>query len=228
MSTHSSTQALPGIGASSERTNLRAYLAGTSATTALIAGLVILFLAAGAFVAFSGNPFGGDDASESVTIGNQAPAGAPEAAALALAAGPDAVAATPTALVGGPGAAVDGGAAFAAAPPGAAPPGATSPGGGPGGGGGEPVPTPTGGGGALGNTVGAVDDAASNLGLDLGLGQTTDPITDGPDRTVTETLNNVGGGGGGGGRGLGDRVNDTVGGVRDGVNRGLGGLGLGN
>jgi hypothetical protein len=225
MSTHSSTQALPGIGSSpAPRTNLRAYLAGTGATTALIAGLVILFLAAGAYVAFSGNPFGGDDASDSVTIGNQA--GAPEAAALALAAGPDAVAPAPTALVGGPGAAVDGGAAFAAGVPGSAPPGTTLPGTGTGTGpGGEPIPTPTSGGGALGDTVGIVDDTAGNLGLDLDLGQTTGPITDNLDRTVTDTLNNVGGNNGGGG--LGDRVNDTVGGVRDGVNRGLGGLGLG-
>jgi hypothetical protein len=226
MSTHSTTQALPGIGAANApRANLRAYLAGTGATTALIAGLLILFLAAGAWVAFNGNPFGGDDASDNVTIGNQT-AGAPEAAALALASGPDAVAGTPTALAGGPGAAVDGGAAFAAGVPGAAPPGATVPGAGPGGGdGGTAVPPGGGGsGGTLGNTVGAVDDVTNSLGLNLNLGQTTGPLTERLDRTVTDTLNNVRDGNG---RGLGDTVNDTVGGVRDGLNRGLGNLGLG-
>jgi hypothetical protein len=208
--------------ASASRANLRAYLAGSGATTALIAGLLILFLAAGAFVAFSGNPFGGDDASDSVTIGNQT-AGAPEAAALALTPGPDAVAAGPTALVGGPGAAVDGGAAFAAGVPGAGSPGSAFPGTGPGGDGGTGGGGSSGG-GTLGNTVGAVDDIGNSLGLNLNLDQTTAPLTDRLDRTVTDTLNNVRDGNG---RGLGDSVNDTVGGVRDGVNRGLGGLGLG-
>jgi hypothetical protein len=224
MGTHSSTQALPGIGApDASRGNLRAYLAGGGATTALIAGLVIIFLAAGAYVAFNGFPGSGDSPSDSVTIGSQ-PAGAPEAAALALADAPAAVADVPTPLVGGPGAAVDGGAAFLAASTGAAAPGApgTTPPGvtGPGTGGG------TTGGGALSDTVGIVDDTTSNLGLPLNLDQATGPITRDLDRTVTDTLNNVGGSTGNGG--LGDRVNDTVGGLRDRVNRDLGGLGLGN
>ena len=54
-------------------THLRAYLAGTGATGALIAGGVIVFLSLAAFVAFKGIPFGGSGGQlRSISVGVQA------------------------------------------------------------------------------------------------------------------------------------------------------------
>jgi hypothetical protein len=167
--------------------NLRAYLAGTGATGALIAGAVIAFLTVGALVAFDGSIFGGDDASGSVSLADQPGGTAPESAAAALGAGPGGVARTPA-----------GGAVLAAVFPGAGG-GAGSSGTGPGGtapgtdGPGTPPTTPpASGGGALSGVVQDLDETTSGLGLPP-LSQTTGPLTDQLDNTVNDTLNNVGG-----------------------------------
>jgi hypothetical protein len=55
--------------------NLRAYLAGTAATAALIGAIVFAFASLGAYVAFNGLPVGGSDAGtepSSVTVGESA------------------------------------------------------------------------------------------------------------------------------------------------------------
>lgn len=60
--------------------NLRAYLAGTAATAALIGAVVFAFASLGAYVAFNGLPVGGSDASSepaSVTVGESAVKTAP-------------------------------------------------------------------------------------------------------------------------------------------------------
>ena len=50
--------------------HLRAYLAGTGATGALIAGAAVVLLSLGAFFAFSGHlPFGGSDNNGSAYVG---------------------------------------------------------------------------------------------------------------------------------------------------------------
>ncbi|MGI9019436.1 MAG: hypothetical protein ACR2G3_01835 [Solirubrobacterales bacterium] len=189
--------------------NLRAYLAGTGATGALVVGALVAFLSVGALVAFDGFPLGGDDASGQVSLAEGPGGQAPEAAAAALAGIPDAVAATPA-----------GGVVLAAVFPGGVGigpggPVATGPGGtGPGGGtdGGEnppppppPPPPPTG--GALSALVDDADETTGSLGLPP-LGPATQQLTDGIDRTLNDTLNGVGGAIGQ--PNLGNNVNDTV------------------
>ena len=171
--------------------NLRAYLASTGATGALVAGAIVAFLSVGALVAFNGNPLGGDDASG--TVGLAEGPGAPEAAAVALAPAPDAVAAAPA-----------GGTVLAAILPGFGP-GGGGPGGGGGGGGGSTqtggggddgggtTTPPPGGGGTVGGVVDGVDDTTSGLGVDLPLAPATKPLTDQLDQTVDDTLNGAGG-----------------------------------
>ena len=84
--------------------HLRQYLAGTGVTGALIGAAVVAFLAIGALVGFEGLPLASGDRDEgSVTMG--ARAGAPEAAAVALAAAPSAVAAPTGSADAGAGAA---------------------------------------------------------------------------------------------------------------------------
>jgi hypothetical protein len=176
--------------------NLRAYLAGTGATGALVGGAVVVFLAATAFVAFSGFSLGGDDASGQVAIGTD-DAGAPEAAALALAGASTAVAPAPA-----------GGVVLAASGPGSGPAGGSGPGDGPGGsvgpggpggsgGGSEPPTTPppggSDGGGSVTGVVQDLDETTSGLGLNLPLSQVTGPVTQQVDQTVNNTLNHVGG-----------------------------------
>jgi len=85
--------------------NLRAYLAGTGATGALVAGAAVVFLSAIAFVAFNGFSFPGSGYDSSVSLARSQPARlaqAPIAAAAAVGPGAGAVAATPTVV--GPGA----------------------------------------------------------------------------------------------------------------------------
>jgi hypothetical protein len=171
--------------------HVRAYLAGTGATGALIAGAVVVFLAIAAWVAFNGFPLGGsgtDEGSASIGTGS---AGAPETAAAALGAATGAVAAAPVpgapvgfATVGGPG-------------------GGTSPGG-PNGQNGPstgPIETPPGGGPVAdpdanyGTTglVQNVDQTTSALGLPTNLSGLTGGVTRSVDRTVNNTVNHVGG-----------------------------------
>ncbi len=47
---------------------LRAYLAGTAATAALLGAVVLVFASLGAYVAFNGLPIGGDQASDPTSI----------------------------------------------------------------------------------------------------------------------------------------------------------------
>lgn len=195
--------------------NLRAYLAGTGATGALVAGALVAFLTVGALVAFDGFPLGGDDASGQISLADQPGGEAPEAAAAALAATPGAVAASPA-----------GGVVLAAVLPGgvgSAPNGPVVTGSGttgPGGGTGTnpplpprppPPPPPP---GALSGLVDDVDETTGSLGLPP-LGPATQPLTDGIDRTLNDTLNGVGGAVGQ--PGLGNDVNDTVRGLTNGL-----------
>lgn len=198
--------------------NLRAYLAGTGATGALIAAAVLAFLTVGAIVAFNGFPLGGNDAEGSVSLADQPGGIAPESAAAALgAAAPGAVARTPA-----------GGTVLAAVLPGGAGAGAgsnggTAPGapGGPGAGtgtgtGGGTIPTAPGGGtggGTVGGLVDDVDQTTAGLGLDVPLNDTVGPVADQVDHTVNDTLNNVGGIVGQ--PHLGDNVNNGLHGVTD-------------
>src|SRR3954449_8935062 len=76
-------------------THLRAYLAGTGATGALIAGAVIVFLSLATYVAFNGIPFGGNGGNSSTRYLGVQTSGTPASAATALGAAPGAVAAAP-------------------------------------------------------------------------------------------------------------------------------------
>lgn len=194
----------------------RAFALGTGVSTALIAAAVLAFVSVTAFVAFDGMPFSSVDSPESTV----SLSGAPQAAALTAGSTAQSVAADPetpsaTAL-GEIAAALPSTQAATGSGPGPGPGGvsgvetgggSTGPGGGGSGGGGgtggttEPGP--------LQGTVGAVDDTAGGLGLDLPLSETTDGIIKGLDDTVGGTLNNVGNGIGAGN--LGDKVNNAVG-----------------
>jgi hypothetical protein len=206
--------------------HLRAYLAGTGATGALVAGVIIVFLSLATFVAFKGMPFGGEgdnSGTRLVSVGESAPT----AAAAALAAAPGAVAASPV-----PGAPIGAGAAGAV-------PGVTLVvGGGAGGGDGAGLPGSGGPGdgtvapgtevpppgeipgpgtedpatpGAVGNVVNDVD---RRLGTNLS-GGPGGGVVDTVDRTATGTVNDVGGRVGK--PGLGNTVNDRVNGVVNGL-----------
>ena len=205
--------------------NARAFAAGTGVTTALIAAAVVAFVSIAAFVAFEGIPFKSDGSPESsVSISS----GAPQAAALTAGSAAESVAADPatpsaaalaeiTAALP-PGAATDGfgGGAGPGGPTTDGPPTGTGPGGGgtgggTGGGGDDGVPAP----GPIQGTVGSLDDAVGGLGLDLPLSETTGDITKNLDDTLNGTLNNVVNGIGAGK--LGDKVNNTVGSLTNGL-----------
>ena len=164
--------------------NMRAYLAGTGATGALIGGALIVFLALAAFVAFNGLPLAGQGTGEgSISLSERSIAsGAPESAALAAANAPRTVAATPAAPV--PTTTVQ-----------AVDPSLVADNTVPGNFGEEPPGTDTGtdGGGPLGSVLGGVDDTTGSVGLDLPLGPATDQLTGPIDNTTRNTLNNVGG-----------------------------------
>jgi hypothetical protein len=53
---------------------LRAYLAGTAATAALLGAVVVVFASLGAYVAFNGLPIGGDDSAAEATSVTVTPA----------------------------------------------------------------------------------------------------------------------------------------------------------
>jgi hypothetical protein len=187
--------------------NIRSYLAGTGASGALVAATVVALLTVGALFAFEGMP--GDSApaeEDSVFVGS---AGAPGAAATAVAGAPGAVAATPAPL---PPAAVDA-LLVAAGPDGGLPAGAPTGPGAPTIDGGTlpvpaapttaPAPTPTSSPGTVGNIVNGVGQATGNPGL----GQATQPVTDPVDQTLDQT-------------GVGGTVDQTL----EGVNNTVGGL----
>jgi hypothetical protein len=200
----------------------RAYLAGTGATGALIAGAALVLLSLAAFVAFKGMPFGGSGSSSgSAYVGAEA-SGPAATAATALAGAPGAVAAAPV-----PGAPV--GAAFGGSGPGGAGPTGGGPntptdttvtvpppGGDTGPGPGTTTEEP----GVLTNTVDQVDRALCDQGACTGVSNQTDSVTAPADQTATNALNQVGGAAGN--NHLGDDVNRTV---NDAVNGVLGGGG---
>ncbi len=212
------------------RFNLRAFLAGGTATAALIAAAVIVFGSLAAYVAFDGAPVRGDDPpTDTVTVG------APHAAAATLGRAPRVVAATPAAptaiapapaptpapaaaaaagvVAGTPGAELAPGTTIVAPGTDPAVPSTTE----------SPVAptTPTApapvesdtstgtGSSGSGTLGGAVDQIDQVTGGGLGLGEATDSVTGPLDNTVdqvNDTLNNVA-------PGLGDQVNDTLDGV---------------
>jgi hypothetical protein len=208
--------------ATTRLSHLRAYLAGTGATSSLIAGAMVVFLSLAAFVAFHGVPFGNSGGSFGSAYVSSNAAGAPEAAGQALAAAPRSVALT--AVPGAPaGAAIgnapsaNGSAASGTAPtsPGGATAVTTSPTTSP------SVttesPQATGGGGPITGTVDQVDPTPGG-----DLSQTTNDATQQLDNTVNQTqstvnqtLNNVQ-------PGLGDSVDQTVNQVTGGLLNGGG------
>jgi hypothetical protein len=191
------------------RLNLRAFLAGGTATAALIAAAVVVFGSLAAYVAFEGSPVRGDDPpADSVTVG------APKAAAATLGRAGRVVAARPAAstpiapppTAGVPGATAPGTVATATgqeagtvstptdlsspttgtAPTTVAPPAAANPT--------APDDSTSAGGGTDGSSssgpVGGVVDQVDNASGDtLNLGETTAPVTG----AVDETLNQAGG-----------------------------------
>jgi hypothetical protein len=196
--------------------NVRAYLAGGGATAALVAAAVIVFIGAAAFVGFNGLPFGADDAPDSTV--NLA-TGVPEAAAAAAGPTADAVAGDPA--TPSP-AAID--EILAALPPGATIPGiipTIDGGGNPGAGPGTGTPPTPASSGAVGNTVGGVEDTAGDLGLNLPLGGLTEDVTGPVDQAANNAVNGVGGALGD--DKLGDKVTGSVNEATNGV-LGPGGL----
>jgi len=197
--------------------HLRAYLVGTGATGALVAGALIVFLALATYVAFNGIPLGGDGGNSGTSYVGVRANGTPAAAATALRAAPGAVAANPVRGApigaGGPGAGVSAGAGSDASGGGGA--GAPSSGGGtvsPGSGGSStgsttssdpsPSPSPTPSpcttcappssstsSGVVGNTVSQVDNTVGTNVSGGPVGSVSSTV----DNTVTSTVNDVGG-----------------------------------
>lgn len=186
--------------------NIRAYLAGTGATAALVAGALVVFLSLAAFVGFKGLPFGGSSERGDLYLGSNAGA-APEAAAAALGAAPGAVAAAPVpgapvgvaVLVAGGGTTAvftgPNGPSFPHGPNGPGgpdnPPGPCAD---------CPVPPPPPGPTvnpdakrALTGTVQNLDETTGELGLDTNLSGATGGLTRSLDDTLGHTLNGVGG-----------------------------------
>lgn len=192
------------------RFNLRALIAGGTATTSLVAATLIAFLSLAVYVGFDGLPIGGGAGSgEAISLG-PAVAGAPEDAAAAAAGVPGAVAgapATATAVAAAPGAVAPAGPTTTTGPgDDGTPPGGTPPGGGnlvgspP-----EPGPGPAP--GALGGTVSNLE-ATTDPVVDLPLTDVTDGVTGPVDQGVNQALNDVGGVLGN--PRLGDQVSDGV------------------
>jgi hypothetical protein len=212
-----STVAQTNMDAKPTRFSVRAYLAGGTATTALIAGVVVIFASLAAYVAFEGVPGGGEGPTgDSATLVGTP--GAPEAAAVVVrraSAAVEATAAAPTATAPAQGA--------TAPPQGATAPSQTSTSPTPSSGGGvEQVsapqsesgeatgPAPSEGSavdGPIDAAVTGLQDTAADLGADVPLGNLQN-ITEPVDQTVNNTLNNVGGALGD--PTLGDQVTGTV------------------
>ena len=188
----------------------KAYLAGTGATSALVAAAVVSFFALAGLFTVNGFP-GGLSSTEGDTVLVAPGSDAPEAAAAAAAAAPGAVAATPAdRVVGGAGVSAAGGAG--AGESGGTLGGATAPGGGatPGSGTAPDATVPTGSSpsapapapapgtstqqGPLSDTVSGVEGTTEGAtGLDVPLTETTQPLTDQLDQTVQDTGDTVGG-----------------------------------
>ena len=188
----------------------KAYLAGTGATSALVAAAVVSFFALAGLFSVNGFP-GGLSSTEGDTVLVAPGSDAPEAAAAAAAAAPGAVAATPAdRVVGGAGVSAAGGAGAgescgklggATAPGGGATPGSgtapdatvptvSSPS--------APAPAPAPGTstqqGPLSDTVSGVEGTTEGAtGLDVPLTETSQPLTDQLDQTVQDTGDTVGG-----------------------------------
>jgi hypothetical protein len=175
---------------SSRNFNLRAYLAGGAATTALVVGAIVVFASLAAYVGFNGLPVGGDDGPASeLVVGS----GAPESAAAALGAAPGAVAATaaadtPVAPAAAPAPGAPGQPVGAPGDPGTVPGSGTAPG--------APASPPADGPAALPGVPGGggtetlndiVDEVEQTTGLPLS--EVTDPVT-GP---IEDAVNDVGG-----------------------------------
>jgi hypothetical protein len=223
------------IGPQPGRRNVRAYFAGGAATTALVAGAVVLFGSLAAYVAFEGLPIAGDDAEAgTVVVGDRA--GAPERAAAEVRAAPGAVARRPAsstvvrpaptltslggAVARGAGAApgaeptVAGPARVSAADPTSAAGSPTS------------VPTASADGSApaptapapetesSGTVGGVVDDVESTTdqAVDVPLGEATQGVTDTVDEAVGGTVDQVDGAVGGATDAV-DGATDAVGGA---------------
>jgi hypothetical protein len=188
----------------------KAYLAGTGATSALVAAAVVSFFALAGLFSVNGFP-GGLSSSEGDTVMVAPGTDAPEAAAAAAAAAPGAVAATPAdrvvvgAGVGGAGVAgagESGGALGSATTPGggttpdagtapdATVPTVSSPS--------APAPAPASGTstqqGPVSDTVSGVEGTTEGAtGVDVPLSETTQPLTDQLDQTIQDTNDTVGG-----------------------------------
>jgi hypothetical protein len=190
----------------------KAYLAGTGATSALVAAAVVSFFALAGLFSVNGFP-GGLSSSEGDTVMVAPGTDAPEAAAAAAAAAPGAVAATPADRVVG-GAGVGGAGVAGAGESGATLGGATAPGGGATPGSGTapgatlptgsspsapaPAPTPASGTstqqGPLSDTVSGVEGTTEGAtGVDVPLSETTQPLTNQLDQTIQDTNDTVGG-----------------------------------
>jgi hypothetical protein len=173
--------------------NLRTFLAGGTATTALIAGAIILFASLATYVAFD-QLGGGEEADSTATVPAVEPAGAPEAAAAGAGGAGAAVAATPaadTAVAPAP--------VIVASTPQVPDPTRD---GGPSGDPdvvrtldppNSPTGTPAAQTGALGGTVTGLEGTAGELGITAPLGDLAKPISGPLDETINDTLNNVGG-----------------------------------
>jgi hypothetical protein len=188
----------------------KAYLAGTGATSALVAAAVVSFFALAGLFSVNGFP-GGLSSSEGDTVLVAPRSDAPEAAAAAAAAAPGAVAAIPADRVVG-GAGVGGAGVAGAGESGGALGGATTPGGGATPDAGTapdatvptasspsaPAPTPASGTstqqGPLSDTVSGVEGTTEGAtGVDVPLSETTQPLTDQLDQTIQDTNDTVGG-----------------------------------
>jgi hypothetical protein len=188
----------------------KAYLAGTGATSALVAAAVVSFFALAGLFSVNGFP-GGLSSSEGDTVLVAPRSDAPEAAADAAAAAPGAVAAIPADRVVG-GAGGDGVGVAGAGESGGALGGATTPGGGATPDAGTapdatvptvsspsaPAPAPATGTstqqGPVSDTVSGVEGTTEGAtGVDVPLSETTQPLTDQLDQTIQDTNDTVGG-----------------------------------
>jgi hypothetical protein len=188
----------------------KAYLAGTGATSALVAAAVVSFFALAGLFSVNGFP-GGLSSSEGDTVLVAPRSDAPEAAADAAAAAPGAVAAIPADRVVG-GAGVGGAGVAGAGESGGALGGATAPGGGATPDAGTapdatvptvsspsaPAPAPATGTstqqGPVADTVSGVEGTTEGAsGVDVTLSETTQPLTDQLDQTIQDTNDTVGG-----------------------------------
>jgi len=212
-----STVAQTNMDAKPTRFSLRAYLAGGTATTALIAGVVVIFASLAAYVAFEGIPGGGEGSTGDSAILAGTP-GAPEAAAVVVRRASAAVEATPAA----PTATAPPQGATAAPQGTAVPPQTSTSPTSPSGGGVEQVSAPqpeageataagpsegSGESGPIDTAVTGLQDTAADLGVDVPTGNLQN-ITEPLDQNANNTLNDVGGALGA--PTLGDQVTGTV------------------